>query len=148
MACAQSKNAIKNAYGIYEVHLPGNVAVDKNGHEIASRDTINFIYIETSSNEIKWDEAWKNNKAYSIIATLINSDSIDAGTTKETNKRIFLHAAKGNKIWQLRLIQSDKDSSPPVNISQDEILIRGSYNGKKIIQKVTKLTEVNSIPSV
>src|SRR6185312_7264778 len=76
MACAQSKNAIKNAYGIYEVHLPGNVAVDKNGHEIASRDTINFIYIETSSNEIKWDEAWKNNKAYSIIATLINSDSI------------------------------------------------------------------------
>lgn len=148
LACAQSKNAIKNAYGVYEVHLPGNIAVDKNGNEIASTDTINFIYLETSSQEIKWNAAWKNDKSYSIISTLIIADAFDAGTKKATNEKMLLHAAKGNKIWQLRLMPLDKNTSPPEDILPGEIIIQGSYNGKKIIQKVTKLAEVNSIPSV
>ena len=148
LACAQSKNVIKTAYGVYQVHLPGNIAVDKNGNEIASRDTINFIYIETANNEIKWDMAWKNGKNYSIISTLINSKLYDAGTKKLTGKNMLLKVSEDNKLWQLRLIPSDKNVEAPSNILPGEIIIRGSFNGKKIYQNINSLTELNSIPSV
>ena len=48
---------LKNLYATYTVHLPGNIAVDKDGNTIATRDTLNVIYIETSSEEIQWKRA-------------------------------------------------------------------------------------------
>lgn len=146
-ACAQSKYSIKNIYAVYEVHLPGNIAVDQNGNEIPSRDTLNFIYIETSTEKIQWNMAWKNDKNYSILSRLIDTNFIDAGTDKITNESMIIHASAGNKLWQLQLIPSEKRISSPVKILQDEILLQGTYNGKRILQKIKKQVELNSIPS-
>jgi len=146
-ACAQSKYSIKNIYGVYEVHLPGNIAVDQNGNEISSRDTLNVIYVETSTKQIQWNVAWKNDKTYSILSHLSDTNFIDAGTNTITNEKMIIHASTGNKLWQLRLIPLDSKISSPVKILQDEILLLGSYNGKRILQKIKKQVELNSIPS-
>jgi len=146
-ACAQSKYSIKNIYAVYQVHLPGNIAVDQNGNEIAPRDTINILYVETSTEKIQWNMAWKNDKKYSIISRLIDTGYIDVGANKMTNKNMIIHASAGNKLWQLQLIVSEKKGLPPVNILQDEILLRGTYNGKRILQKIKNQVELNSIPS-
>ncbi|MGZ4048512.1 MAG: hypothetical protein ACXVNN_04060, partial [Bacteroidia bacterium] len=143
-ACAQSKYSIKNIYAVYEVHLPGNIAVDQNGNEIPSRDTLNFIYVETSTDKIQWDMAWKNDKNYSILSRLIDTNFIDAGTDKITNESMIIHASAGNKLWQLQLITSEKKIPAPVNILGGEILLQGIYNGKKILQKIKKQVELNS----
>ena len=146
-ACAQSKYSIKNIYAVYQVHLPGNVAVDQNGNEIPSRDTINIIYVETSTEKIQWNAAWKNNKNYSIISRLIDTNYINVGTNKITNENMIIHASSGNKLWQLQLILSGEKNPPPLNILQGEILLGGTYNGKRILQKIKNLVELNSIPS-
>lgn len=146
-ACAQSKYAIKNIYAIYKVHLPGNIRVDENGNEIPSRDTVNLIYIESPTEDIHWDTAWKNGKTYFILPTLIDTGSFDVGTNKMTNKNIIIHASAGNKLWQLQLILSEKKNLPPVTILQNEILLQGTYNGKRILQKIKNQVELNSIPS-
>ncbi|KAA9039390.1 hypothetical protein FW778_11225 [Ginsengibacter hankyongi] len=146
-ACAQSKYSIKNIYAVYEVHLPGNIAVDQNGNEIPSRDTLNVVYVETSSGPIQWNEAWKNDKTYSILSHVADTNFIDAGTDKNTNEKMIIHASPGNKLWQLRLIPSDSKISLPAKILQNEILLEGTYNGKKILQKIKKQVELNSIPS-
>jgi hypothetical protein len=146
-ACAQSKYSIKNIYAFYKVHLPGNIAVTANGDEIPSRDTINFIYIESPSKDIHWKNAWKNGKIFTIIPTLIDSSSYDVGTKKTTNENMLVHATRGNKLWQLRLITSDETIPQPVKLLQDEILLEGIYQGKKILQKIEHQVELNSIPS-
>src|SRR5258708_6933390 len=103
-ACAQSKYLIKNIYAVYQVHLPGNVAVDQNGDEIPSRDTINIIYIEASAEKIQWNMAWKNDKNYSIMSRPIDTNYINVGTNKITNENIIIHTSAGNKLRQLQLI--------------------------------------------
>ena len=146
-ACAQSKYSIKNIYGVYKVHLPGNVAVDEKGNEIPSRDTINLIYVESSTDDIHWDTAWKNGKTYFILPTLIDTASFNAGTNKITNGNMIIHASGGNKLWQLQLVVSERKNLPPVTILQDEILLQGRYNGKRILQKIKNQVELNSTPS-
>jgi hypothetical protein len=146
-ACAQSKYAVKNIYSFYKVHLPGNIPVDENGNEIPSRDTVNLIFIESSKEDIHWDTAWKNGKTYFIIPTLIDTGFFDVGTNKMTNENMIIHAFAGNKLWQLQLIASEKKILQPSNILQGEILLRGTYNGKRILQKIKSQVELNSIPT-
>lgn len=146
-ACAQSKPAVKNIYATYTEHLPGNIPVDRNGNTISTRDTLNVIYIETTSEKIQWNIAWKNDKNYSILATLITSP-FDAGVNKITNKKMILRSAKGNKLWQLQLVPGEKKSSAPFNILPGEIILQGIYHGEKITLKIAKQTELSSMPSV
>lgn len=148
LACAQSKYGVKNLYATYTVHLPGNVAVDKDGNTIATRDTLNVIYIETSSDEIQWKRAWKDEKTYSILITLITTSSLDVGVNKITNEKMILRAAEGNKLWELRLIPDEKKFAAPSKILPGEIILEGIYRGKKFTQKIGQQTELNSIPSV
>jgi hypothetical protein len=147
MACAQSKHPVKNIEAVYSVHLPGTIAIDPNGNEHAPRDTVNIIYIETLPGNIQWHRAWVNNKTYSILPTLINTASFNAGTKKNTNETLILHATQGNKLWQLRFVPEESAIEEPKDISPGEILVEGLYNGKKIFEKISKRTEINSIPS-
>ncbi|MEO7121484.1 MAG: hypothetical protein ABIY62_10320, partial [Ginsengibacter sp.] len=136
ISCAQSKSVLKNIYATYREVLPGNIAVDINGKEIAARDTINFVYVETSSTEIKWKMAWKNNKAFSIEASLIETNPFDAGIDKVKSEKILIRVAPGNKLWQLRLMPVEENIPAPKTLSHDIILIQYSNNGKIMWQKI------------
>ncbi|MEO8414474.1 MAG: hypothetical protein ABI472_12480 [Ginsengibacter sp.] len=146
--CAQSKSIVTNMYGTYTVHLPGNVAVDKEGNILSARDTLNVIYIESASDRIQWTRAWKNDKAYSVLTRIISASSLDAGIDKITNKKVIVPLAKGNKLYQLQLIPLEENTTSPGEKSRGDIILEGSYNGKKIMQKITQLTELMAIPSV
>jgi|SRR5665213_1960333 len=147
ISCAQSKSVVKNIYATYREVLPGNIAVDPNGHEIASRDTINFVYVETSSSDIKWKMAWKNNRAFSIEASLVNTNPFDAGIDNGKNKKILIHVAVGNKLWQLQLMPLEENIPSPEALSNNIILLKYSNNGKIIWQKTDDQIQINSIPS-
>ena len=147
ISCAQSKGVVKNIYATYREVLPGNIAVDPNGHEMASRDTINFVYVETSSSDIKWKMAWKNNKAFSIEASLVNTNPFDAGIDNVNNKKIMIRVAPGNKLWQLQLMPLEENLPSPKALSHDIILLKYSNNGKIIWQKIADQRQINSIPS-
>lgn len=134
-------------YATYQVHLPGNIAVDQNGNSLTQADTISIIYVE-SAVDIDWLQAWEKGRSYSIIKTLITESPFDAGTDKNTNEKIMLGSTGENKLWKLQLIPEDKGIDVPAKTSQGEILLDGIFNGKKIRKKITKQTEITSIPSV
>ena len=147
IACSQSKYSIKNIYAVYKVHLPGNIAINENGNEIPSRDTVNLIFIESHGKDMHWSNAWKNGKSFSILPTLIDSGTYNIGTKKMTNENMIIHSSSGNKLWQLQLIATDQTIPQPEKLSRDEILLEGIYQRKTILQKVKTQIELNSIPS-
>lgn len=145
--CAQTKNIIIHTYATYEVHLPGNIAVDPNGNEIAPRDTIDYIYVETVKGEIQWEKAWKNNQCFSIIPIKIDTETFNAGVNKISNTSLILHVNKGNNLWKLRLIISEKPAKAPEPVGKGIILLKGTYNGKIFIKEVSNQVEINTIPT-
>jgi hypothetical protein len=148
LSCAQSKHLVKNVYATYTVHLPGNIAVDRNGNSISPGDTLNTIYVETTTEQIHWTRAWKDGKDYSVIQTLITKSPFDAGTDKTSNKKIILHPAKGNILWKLQLVPEVKLFPAPHKTLRGEIILEGMHHGKKITQKIFKQIEIVSVPSV
>ncbi len=62
-------------------------------------------------------------------------------------RRLLIHVAHGNKLWQLRLIPLEKNIPPAKTLSHNIILIQCSNNGKIIWEKVDGQREINSIPS-
>ena len=148
LSCAQSKHLVKNVYATYTVHLPGNIAVDRNGNSISSGDTLNTIYVETTTGQIHWTRAWKDGKDYSVIKTLITESSFDAGINKMTNEKIIMHSTGGNKLWKLQLVPGENFFLAPLKTLRGEIILQGMYHGKKITQKIFKQIEIVSIPSV
>ena len=148
LSCAQSKHLVKNVYATYTVHLPGNIAVDRNGNSISPGDTLNTIYVETTTAQIHWTRAWKNGKDYSVIQTLITESPFDAGTDKMTNEKIILQLTGGNKLWKLQLVPEENLLLTPVKTLPGEIILQGIYHGTKMVQKIFKQTEIVSVPSV
>ena len=146
LSCAQSKHLVKNAYATYSVHLPGNIAVDKNGNSISSRDTLIVIYV-AATGQIRWTRAWKDGKDYSVIQTLITESQYEAGINKMTGEKMILYSTKGSLLWRLQLVPEVKVFSIPLKTLPGEIILQGIYHGKKITQKIFKQTEIVSIPS-
>ena len=145
---AQSKHIIKNVYATYTIHIPGNIPVGRNGKALARFDTVNIIYIETPSKEIRWNMAWQNDKTFSIITTMIDSSSLNVGVNKSTNENMVIRTKNGNKLWQLQLVPGEKKLPVHSPSLRGEILLEGIYHNKKITQKIYKQTELISIPSV
>ena len=146
LSCAQSKHLVKNAYATYSVHLPGNIAVDKNGNSISSGDTLIVIYV-AATGQIRWTRAWKDGKDYSVIETLITESQYEAGINKMTGEKMILYSTKGSLLWRLQLVPEVKFFSTPLKTLPGEIILQGIYHGKKITQKIFKQTEIVSIPS-
>jgi hypothetical protein len=145
-ACAQTKNTmITNIYATYTVRMPGNIVVDEKGNSLSKIDTIITVYVDAKE-EIKWKSAWRNGRSYSIITAPLSSP-MDAGVQTD-NEKLIIHANKGNKLWELRLIPEENNSLPPVAIDQNQILLQGEYNGKKITQVISRQIEIQAIPSV
>jgi hypothetical protein len=148
-SCAQSKYGIKKITAFYALRTPGNIPVDENGRELYSGpDTVHTIYIEVSGkNIIKWEDAWKNNNFYTVISTKITQAAFEAGMEKTENSKVIIKPAAGNTLWQLSLSPSETKTAKPPKSLENEIILQGKYNGKKIIQKINKLIELVLPPS-
>ena len=146
-SCAQSTHLVKKVVATYTVHMPGNIAVDRNGNSSSQGDTLNIVYIETASGKIRWTKAWKDRESYAIITTLITGSSFDAGTNKLTDEKIILRVTGKSKLWKLQLVPGEK-FLPPLKALPAQFILQGIYHGKKITQKIDRQIEMVAIPSV
>src|SRR6185295_3874961 len=77
---AQSKYGIRRTDAFFTEHMPGNIRANDNGEPaFHGPDTITTIYIETTSNAIKWITAWKDGKSFSVSTTAINERPYEVG---------------------------------------------------------------------
>jgi hypothetical protein len=148
-SCAQSKYGIKKIIAFYAIPRPGNIPVDEKGNEIyKAPDTVHVIYIEMSSKNISWQQAWLNNKNYGLSAVLIQTTPMEAGINSITKKRILLQPSIGNSLWQIQLVPAEKIVQAPQNIKTGEILLMGQYGNKIIFQKINSEVKLLLHPSV
>lgn len=146
---AQTKYGIKNIYAYYAQHLPGNIPVDDNGNSLyKGPDTLITVYIETTGQEPHWSNAWRGNKVYSIVTTLIKQPTIEAGIRKSSNQKILVSPAKGNCLWQLEFVPQESRMLPPQKMKPGEIILRGKYKSKTFLQKISRLIELRLPDSV
>jgi hypothetical protein len=145
----QTDYGIKKIRAYYEEHMPGNIPVGENGKALRKYPIVTHrIYVETTGKtNIKWVNAWKNSKTFSINTTEITSMPFEVGKKKATEEKIVLNATKGNKLWQLELTDATNIKCP-LKANSTEIILQGIYKGKKIYKRIASETELYVIPSV
>jgi hypothetical protein len=134
---SQKNNGVIHIYAYYEQHMPGNIRVDEKGEPIQKGSSfVDLIYVETSSDEIKWDTGWKNGKTFSINTILITQVPYEVGRKKSNREKIILTPAKGNQLWQLELQPAEQPKISPIKAKKGEIILKGKYRGKIILKKI------------
>ena len=147
---SQTTYGIKKVYAYYEEHMPGNIPVGEDGKPMKKYPTvIHHLFVETTSKtKIQWKTAWKDGKSYSVSIKEITEFPVDLGKEKVNEKEVKIKPAKGNKLWQLELTAQEKSTKSPLKIKDEEIILQGVYNGKKIYKRIDKEIELYVIPSV
>jgi hypothetical protein len=140
---SQQDYPVIHIYAYYEQHLTGNIRVDEKEKPTPQGiSIIDLIYVETSSDEIKWEAGWKNRKTFFVRASLIAQTPYEVGRKKSNKEKIILTPAKGNKLWQLELQPADRQIISPVKAKKGEIILKGKYRGKTILKKVNPWIEL------
>ena len=148
-AYTQTKYGIKHIYAFSREHIPGIVAVDKNGTPLQiGPDTINTIFMEISGHPAQWNTAWKNGNTYSIAMKQLTELPFLVGSMKEGDEEVILAPAKGNQLWRIDLELAEHNISAPKKMKPGEIMLRGKYGKQVIIQKIERQVMLRSIPSV
>lgn len=148
-SCNHAKGLVKNTYAYYSEKMPGIVPTDANGNpQQVKPDTVIVVYIETTSKDISWDTAWKNNRAYKIVPQFFETGSYEAGFEKGSREKIFITAQPGHYLYQLYLQPLGFDQDPPKNVNGNGILLKGQYKGKSFLKKTGSIVEMESYPSV
>lgn len=150
LANAQESRGIRHAYAFITEHLPGNIAVDPNGRPLhRGPDTLTTVYLETClSGVIHWEKAWKNGNSFSVQSIPIPSQTADVGIRKADSQKVTLTPAKGCKLWRLELVPDDSPVKQPVKTHPGEIILRGEYGHRTILQRINNVTEIVAPPSV
>ena len=134
---SQNNSGLIHIYAYYEQRMPGNIRVGEKGKPVQKGvSIIDLIYVETSSDEIKWESGWKNGKTFSINTFLITQIPYKVGRKKSNKEEIILTPAKGNKLWQLELQPAERQKASPIKARKGEIILKGKYRGKIILKKI------------
>jgi hypothetical protein len=147
---SQTDYGIKKVRAYYEERMPGNIPVGEDGKPLRKYPIVtHLIYVETTPKaNIKWMNAWKNGRAFSITTTQITQLPFEVGKKKLNEEKIELKVSKGNKLWQLQLAESADKIKCPLKANSTEIILQGIYKGKKIYKRIASETELYVIPSV
>jgi hypothetical protein len=147
---SQTDYGIKKIRAYYEEHMPGNIPVGEDGRPLRKYPVVtHLVYVETTPKAtIKWTNAWKNGKTFSITTTEIKQLPFEVGKKKINEEKIVFNVSKGNKLWQLQLDESANKIKCPLKANSTEIILQGIYKGKKIYKRIASETELYVIPSV
>jgi hypothetical protein len=149
ISCSQSRYAIKKINAFYIVKMPGNIPVDENGNSLfKGPDTLITIYAEISGIGPEWKTAWRNDKTYTVHASLVSQTPYEAGTKESDGKKVMLTPAFGNKLWQLTLMVNKNEIKLPQKLKPGELLLSGKFMGKIIYKKIVSLVQLTTFPSV
>ncbi len=146
-SCAQGKYGIKKIQAFHRQHMPGTIrATTESEPALPVADTIHIIYIETKGPTATWEWAWWRNRSYSISASLVPGNKINAGNDLNGNP-VTISAGKGNQLWMLQLSHTTESVRPVSSKKKDEILLQGKFGAKVVTQVIKSSKQLQLIPS-
>lgn len=144
-----SNDPVKKIYATYTVQQPGNIPVDPDGNPLPLPRTVNYVvYVETSTGDVNWDEAWIDGGHYKVNAILLKEGPFDAGVNVSTGRKMIINPSKNNQLWQLELQRDYKDNNDSLNKLKGELILQGNFKGKKVIHKTSDLVEIEGFAAV
>jgi hypothetical protein len=143
-ACGQSNKDVIKACGYFMIPTPGTIAVDDNGRPLNPfRDTVFTLYVETKSNSIKWERAWKGGRSFNVIPLKIGQGEI-VGKSKTGEKKVEASAGKGNTLWKLELADDTQKQKAPKPASHRGILLKAMNGKRPLYIEIKSLVELSS----
>lgn len=126
--CAQPLHGIQKGYAFFKKSIPGNIQVDEKGNEVNPVvDTVRFIFIESKGKlPPSIDNVIYRNKTLNASILPVNQPQVQVGQEKISGKNIILKPARGNTLWKVLLISTDKK---PV-AGNAVIKLKGKRNGR------------------
>jgi hypothetical protein len=149
-SCAQAKQVIKNSYSYLLVTHAGMIAVDDNGNPRSSGvDSSHIIYIETPATVTPvWDDAWINNKSYSITASPVSQKTVQVGFL-QNDEPVIIKPSAGNKLWRINVGEKIKNKKVPDTAakqrSPNSIIVEGRIGNKKFTHLISNETLLRPI---
>jgi hypothetical protein len=132
---------IRRAEGFFQVRMPGTIPVDDNSRPMPRvKDSTFRVLVEIAGKKPNWTMAWKNGKAFSIVATKADPADLDLAE-KENNQTVTWPVTKGGTIWNLELVPNHsikKQRKTP----KGGIVLIGRCKGKPFSRTVTHLREL------
>lgn len=137
---------MKQTHAFSATSYPGIVAVDENGKEMPSKpETKYFVYVVTTSENIAWDTAWINAKAFTIIAEKINAFSgFEVGISNQTGDKITIQTKENEHLYRLQLNPVSKNEAVIIPSQEKELRLKAVYKRKEVILQTSKITELTT----
>ena len=152
-SCAQNKYLSEetqaDVFATFTVQMPGNIPVDAHGNEIEEPRAKKYtVYLETSSAENTWIDAWIGNEHFTLESGIVENFPFNAGTKKSTDQKIMIARKQDNFLWQLKLHPAYDQKTAPEKVSGNVIILQGNKDGKKVTRQINKIIEIEALPAV
>ena len=127
-ACAQSLHGIQKGYAFFKESIPGNIQVDEKGDEVKRGvDTVRFIFIEWKGKlSPAIDIVLYRNEIFNASIFPVEQSQVEVGQEKISGENITLQPARGNTLWKVLLISTDKKAVAGNAV----IKLKGKRNGR------------------
>jgi hypothetical protein len=144
-SCAQMNKSIVRASAFYTIPIPGTMQVDDAGQPFPiQRTKVYTIFLEVNENAFEWTKAWADGRVFNVVPHAAKESSVVAGKKVVNNEQVMVRAAKGNFLQHLELSPDETPGAPPQKINDGELLLEGKWKGKRILYKITTVTELAS----
>jgi hypothetical protein len=147
-SCAGKRAVIKKGSAYYMERMRGTAMADEKGNELPVKpDTVFVLYLETTRTPVSWDSAWTGGRVFSVASVLLSEKSVEAGLEKGSlTKPVLVTVDSSNYLYRLQLSNAGF-SNAPKKLAANELLIRGSYQGKTVYHRSAGFQQLDSYPA-
>ena len=141
--CGQTNKQLVRAQGYFTVPTRGTIAVDDNGRPLdPGRDSVFVLIVETKSNAIKWERAWKDGRSFSLLVSKISGKET-LGRSR-AGENIEMAPGKGNTLWKIELADDAQKRKAPERMAHHDILVQAKSGNKSFFISIKSITELAS----
>lgn len=135
---------IKKVYGFYTISTGGNIAVDIEGKPLQSNINVLYtIFVETNSNNFKWDSLKIGKVQFAISSSTIEFNSpITIGKIKNINTDYTIIPMKGNQMCKLE-IQSDELINES-SLKYKQVILKGKCKNHAVSYIINNMIELEA----
>lgn len=99
--CRTQQSFVKKMHSFYIEKKSGTVKLPETDTDAGMNDTLLVVYVEATTNDLKWDSAVIKGKQYRVIPQLITAGIFEAGFN-EKGEPVVIKVAGGHFLYQLQ----------------------------------------------
>lgn len=129
--------------------LPGTIMKDEKGDPVPAKPiTLVLVFAETKSNEVLWDTAWFEHKAWKLIPAIAEKGLFEVGLQKMNDEKVVIKADSGFFLYQLYLEPINRSFALPEQYEEGKILLKGRYRNHIFYRKAETPRQIRAFDAM